>query len=52
MKIISNYVNVNSNCNPRSLSFIGEVTGMPSKYIKPEILTEIMDNNCAKIIAE
>ena len=52
MKIISNYVNVNTNINVRSLSFTGGVTGVSSKYIKPEIVTDIIDNNCAKIIAE
>lgn len=52
MKIISNYVNVNTNINVRSISFSGVVTGMANKYIKPEIVTDIMGNNCAKIIAE
>ncbi len=52
MKIISNYVNVNNNKNIRSISFSGGVTGVSSKYIKPEIVTDIIDNNCAKIIAE
>lgn len=52
MKIIPNYVNVNNNKNIRSISFFGGVTGMANKYIKPEIVTDIMGNNCAKIIAE
>ena len=52
MKIIPNYVNVNNNKNIRSISFSGGVTGMANKYIKPEIVTDIMGNNCAKIIAE